>query len=173
MRRDALALLLLAAAPLVAYAPAWREGRLLAPGDGAALHLPLRVEAFRAWQRGEVPSWNGSIFSGTPLLASYRPGALHPLMLALAPLPPLSAFQLLVLISLALTGPLTYLYARRLGAGPVGALTSGLGFALGPHLVAHLGDTATIVAAPSLPLLLLATENHLARPRRALASMLG
>jgi hypothetical protein len=172
-RRELVLILLLAAAPLLAYAPAWREGRLLAPGDGAALHLPLRSEVFRAWDRGEVPSWNGSIFSGTPLLASYRPGALHPLMLALAPLPPLTAFQLLVLVSLALTGPLTYLYARRLGAGPVAALTTGLGFALGPHLVAHLGDTATIVAAPALPLLLHATENHLARPRRALASTLG
>ena len=172
-RRELLLILLLAAAPLLAYAPAWREGRMLAPGDGAALHLPLRSEVFRAWQRGEVPSWNGSIFSGTPLLASYRPGALHPLMLALAPLPPLAAFQLLVLVSLALTGPFAYLYARRLGAGPVGALTTGLGFALGPHLVAHLGDTATIVAAPALPLLLLAAENHLARPRRALTATLG
>jgi len=172
-RRELLLILLLAAAPLLAYAPAWREGRLLAPGDGAALHLPLRSEVFRAWQRGEVPSWNGSIFSGTPLLASYRPGALHPLMLALAPLPPLTAFQLLVLISLALTGPFAYLYARRLGAGSVGALTTGLGFALGPHLVAHLGDTATIVAAPALPLLLLAAESHLARPRHTLAATFG
>jgi len=172
-RRELVLILLLAAAPLIAYAPAWREGRLLAPGDGAALHLPLRSEVFRAWQRGEVPSWNGSIFSGTPLLASYRPGALHPLMLALAPLPPLTAFQLLVLISLALTGPFAYLYARRLGAGPVGALTTGLGFALGPHLVAHLGDTAMIVAAPALPLLLLAAESHLARPRHTLAATFG
>jgi len=172
-RRELLLILLLAAAPLLAYAPAWREGRMLAPGDGAALHLPLRSEVFRAWRRGEVPSWNGSAFSGTPLLASYRPGALHPLMLALAPLPPLTAFQLLVLVSLALAGPFAYLYARRLGAGPVGALTTGLGFGIGPHLVAHLGDTATIVAAPGLPLLLLAAENHLARPRRALAATLG
>ena len=65
----------------MAYAPAWSEGRLLAPGDGAALHLPLRAEVWRAWDRGEVPSWNGSSFSGTPLLASYRPGAFHPLNL--------------------------------------------------------------------------------------------
>ena len=160
-KREWLLLLLLAAAPLVAYAPAWHEGRLLAPGAGAALDLPLRVEVFRAWRSGEVPSWNGAIFSGTPLLASYRPGALHPLMLALAPLPPFSAFQALVLVSLGLTGPLAYLYARRLGAGAVGALTTALGFALGPYLVAHLGDTATIVAAPALPLLLLALENTL------------
>jgi hypothetical protein len=162
-RREWLLVLLLAAAPIVAYAPAWHEGRLLAPAEGAALDLPLRVQVFRAWHGGEVPSWNDAVFSGTPLVASYRPGALHPLMLLFAPLAPTTAFQLLVLVSLALTGPLAYLYAQRLGAGRVGALTTGLGFALGPYLVAHLGDTATLVAAPALPLLLLAAENQLAR----------
>jgi hypothetical protein len=164
-RRDVLALLLLAAAPLVAYAPAWGEGRLLAPGDGAALHLPLRTEVWRAWSRGETPSWNPSVFSGTPLLASYRPGALHPLMPALAPLEPATAFQVLVLASLGLAGVLAHLLARRLGAGPVGAFVAGLGFALGPGLVARLGDTATVVAAPALPLVLLAAEAHLTRAR--------
>jgi hypothetical protein len=173
MRRDALALLVLAAAPLAAYAPAWREGRLLAPGDGAALHLPLRTEVWRAWSRGEVPSWNPSVFSGTPLLASYRPGALHPFMPALAPLAPAAAFQVLVLASLGLAGALTHLLARRLGAGPVGAFVAGLGFALGPHLVARLGDTGTVVAAPALPLVLLAAEAHLARPRAAATAALA
>ena len=166
-RREILALILLAAAPVVAYAPALAEGRLLAPGEGVALHLPLRVEVWRAWQRGELPSWNPSVFSGTPLLASYRPGALHPLMLALAPLPPFTAFQALVLLSLALAGPLAFLYARRLGAEPLGALVAGLSFGLGPYLVAQLGDTATLVAAPALLLVLLACESHLARPRPA------
>ncbi len=164
-RRDLLLVVLLAAAPLVAYAPAGREGRLLAPGDGAALHLPLRTEVWRAWDRGEVPSWNGSVFSGTPLLASYRPGAFHPLMVALTPLAPFAAFQALVLASLALAGPIVFLYARRLGGDPVGALVAGLGFVLGPYLVAHLGDTAAVVAAPALPLVLLAAEAHLARAR--------
>jgi hypothetical protein len=172
MRRPVL-LLLLAAAPLLATSPAWREGRLLAPGEGGALHLPLRVEAWRAWARGEVPSWNASSFSGTPLLASYRPGALHPLMVALTPLPPFLAFQALVLLSLGLAGPLVFLYARRLGACPVGSFVAALGFALGPHLVAHLGDTATVVAAPALPLSLLALEAHLARPRAATAAGLA
>ena len=172
MRRPLL-LLLLAAAPLVATSPAWRDGRLLAPGEGGDLHLPLRVEAWRAWGRGEVPSWNPSSFSGTPLLASYRPGALHPLMLALTPLPPLAAFQALVLISLGLAGPFVYLYVRRLGACPVGSVLAALGFALGPTLVAHLGDTATVVAAPFLPLALLALEAYLARPRAASAALLA
>jgi hypothetical protein len=160
---------LLALAPIVAYAPAWSQGRLLAPGDGLALHLPLRAEAWRAWGRGEVPSWNASSFSGTPLLAAYRPGALHPLAVALTPLAPFGAFQALVLVSLALAGPLVYLYARRLGADPVGALVAALGFALGPYLVAHLGDTAAVTAAPALPFVLLAVEAHLARARPATA----
>ena len=148
LRREIVPVLLLAAAPVLAYAPAWRSGRLLAPGEGLALHLPLRVEVFRAYARGELPSWNPSAFSGSPLLAAYRPGALHPLMPALAWLPPLAAFQALVLLSLALTGPLAYAYARRLGADRAGALVAALSFALGPYLVAQLGDTATLVAAP-------------------------
>jgi hypothetical protein len=172
-RGDALAVLLVAAAPLMAYAPAWREGRLLAPGDGAAFHLPLRTEAWRALARGDVPSWNPSAFSGTPLFASYRPGALHPFMLALAPLEPFAAFQVLVIASLGLAGVLTYLWARRLGAVPVGAFVAGLGFALGPALVAHLGDTGAVVAAPALPLLLLATEAHLAQAHATTAAGLA
>jgi hypothetical protein len=166
-------LLVLALAPLLAYAPAWSVGRLLAPGDGVALHLPMRTEVWRAWDRGEVPSWNGSSFSGTPLLGAYRPGALHPLVVALTPLAPFAAFQVLVLVSLALCGPLVFLLARRLGADLLGAFVAGLGFALGPFLVAHLGDTAAVTAAPALPLVLLAAEAHLARPRPATATGLA
>jgi hypothetical protein len=171
--RDLLLILLLALAPVLAYSPAWHEGRLLAPGDGAALHLPLRSEAWRALLRGELPSWNASIFSGTPLLAAYRPGVFHPLMAALAPLQPFVAFQLLVLASLALTGPLTFLYARWVGAEAVGALVAGVAFALGPYLVNHLGDTPTVVAAPALPLVLLALERHLRRGGATIAVALA
>ena len=172
-RRDLLLILILAVLPGLAYAPAWRNGLLLAPGHAATLHLPLRAEAWRALDRGEIPSWNPSSFSGTPLLAAYRPGALHPLMVALTPFAPFTAFQLLVLVSLALCAPLGFLYARRLGAEPVGALMSGAGFALGPYLVGHLEDTATIVAAPAVLLVLLATETHLARPRATTATRLA
>ena len=42
-RRDLLLLIVLAALPLLSYAPALRGGRLLGPGDGADLHLPLRT----------------------------------------------------------------------------------------------------------------------------------
>ncbi len=172
-RGDLLLVLVLASAPLLAYAPAWLEGRLLAPGDGELLHLPQRAEAWRALRHGEIPSWNASVFSGTPLLASYRAGAFHPVTVALAPLDPFRAFQWLVLSSLSLVTSLTFLYARRLGADRKGALVAALGFALGPCLVAQLGDTAMVVAAPALPLLLLAAEARLARPRAATSAALA
>src|SRR5438034_257650 len=120
-RRDALALALLALLPIVAHAPAWWESRLLGPGDGAALHFPLRALVWQAYQRGELPGWNPTIFLGTPLLAAYRPGAFFPPMAALALLPPFAAFQVLVLASLSATAALTFLYLRRLGANPLGA----------------------------------------------------
>ena len=73
--------------------------------------------------------------------------------------PAFAAFQVLVL---ALPGrgrrpglPLPAAARARAAWAPT---SRGLCFALGPYLVGHLGDTATIVAAPLLPLLLIAAE---------------
>ena len=154
---------LLVALPALAHFPCWWDGRLLGPGDGAALHFPLRSLVWEAYRGGELPAWNPAIFLGTPLLAAYRPGALFPAMPVLALLPSFAAFQVLVLLSLAAAGVLVFFYVRRLGAEPVGAYVAGLCFGLGPYLVGHVDDTATLVAAPMLPLVLLAAEAHVAR----------
>jgi hypothetical protein len=164
---------LLLALPMAAHAPCWWDGRLLGPGDGAALHFPLRARVWEAYRGGEIPAWNPAIFLGTPLLASYRPGAFFPAMPLLALLPPFTAFQLLVLASLAAAGALLFLYVRRLGAEPVGAYVAGLCFSLGPYLVGHMGDTATLVAAPLLPLVLLAAEAHVGRAGHGRAARLA
>lgn len=162
-RRDALVIGLLALLPILAHAPAWLENRLIGPGDGAALHYPLKVAVWRALRHQSIPAWNPWIFTGTPLLASYRPGAFFPPTMLAAALPDFAAFQVLVLFSLSASAVLLYIYLRRLGAGRVGAYLSGLSFSLGPYLVAHLGDTATVIAAPTLPLMLLAAEAYVRR----------
>jgi len=171
--RDLAVLGLLAVLPVLAHAPAWTQDQLLGPGDGAALHFPLRAAVWRAYEAREIPSWNPGIFSGTPLLASYRPGAFHPLMMALTTLPEFSAFQVLVLSSLSLAAVLLYVYLRRLGASRPGAFASGLLFALGPLLVGRLGDTATVAAAPLLVLLIIALERHGVRPGPGSAAALA
>jgi hypothetical protein len=171
--RDLVLVGLLALLPVVAHAPAWTEERLLGPGDGAALHFPMRVAVWRAYEAREIPSWNPGIFSGTPLLASYRPAALHPLTVALTTLDEFTAFQVLVLSSLSLAAALLYVYLRRLGASRSGAYLSGLLFGLGPLLVGRLGDTAMVAATPMLVLLLLALERQRARPDAGGAAVLA
>jgi hypothetical protein len=173
--RELLVLLLLAALPIAAHAPAWWHGRLLGPGDGTALHFPLRTAVWDAYAGRDLPVWNATQFCGTPLLAAYRPGAFYPPMVALAALPAFTAFQVLVLFSLSATAVLTFLYLRRLRAGVVGAYFAGLSFALGPYLVGHLDDTTAVIAAPLLPLLLLAAESHMNRasPGRAVGLSLA
>jgi hypothetical protein len=163
VRGDVFALLVLAAFPLIAYIEPLLDHRLLGPGDGVALHLPMRTEAFRAYHDLSLPFLNTKEFLGTPLLAAYRGGVLYPLTLLLAPFEPFAAFQALVVISLCFAGILTYLYLKRLGAGAMGAFVGALSFAYGPYLLGHFEDTATLVAAPMLPLVLLAAESHMNR----------
>jgi hypothetical protein len=160
---DALALLILAVFPLIAYLEPLIDHRLLGPGDGVALHLPLRTEAFRAYRQFSWPFLNTREFLGTPLLAAYRGGVLYPLTILLSPFDPFSAFQALVLLSISLAGILTYLYLKRLGVGAQGAFVAALSFAYGPYLLSHFEDTATLIAAPTLPLVLLAAESHMNR----------
>src|SRR5206468_626577 len=89
-------------------------------------------------------------------------GLVRPLRASLLPL---------LLGSLALSAVLAFAYARRLGGDGVGAYFAGLSCALGPYMVGHLDDTATVLAAPLLFLLLVAVEAQLARggPGRAAA----
>ncbi len=170
---DVFALLVLSVFPLIAYIEPLLDHRLLGPGDGVALHLPLRTEAFRAYRDLSWPFLNTREFLGTPLLAAYRGGVLYPLTLLLSGFESFSAFQALVLISVSLTGVLTYLYLKRLGARAPGAFVGALSFAYGPYLLSHFEDTATLVAAPMLPLVLLAAESHMNRATPARLVGLG
>lgn len=114
-----------------------------------------------AYRQGVLPTWNPAVLLGTPLLAAYHPGAFFPLTAVVCLLPPFAAFQTMVLLALAAAGPLLFAYVRLLGGDRVGAYVAGLSFALGPYFVGHLGDTPTLLAAPVLPLLLLAVEASL------------
>lgn len=170
---DVFALLVLSVFPLIAYIEPLLDHRLLGPGDGVALHLPLRTEAFRAYRDLSWPFLNTREFLGTPLLAAYRGGVLYPLTILLSGFDAFSAFQALVLISVSMAGVLTYLYLKRLGAGAPGAFVGALSFAYGPYLLSHFEDTATLVAAPMLPLVLLAAESHMNRATPARLVGLG
>jgi hypothetical protein len=158
----ALTLLLL---PLIYFFPAPLGKVTLAPGDGWAQIIGIRILAGEMIARGELPLWNPYIFAGMPLLGSIQPGALYPPTWLFAVLSPQTAMNLLVITTyhLALIG--TYLYSRRIGCNRIGAVIAAITFAFGGYMVAHLGHTNRINAAAWLPWILLAVEELHAQAR--------
>jgi hypothetical protein len=69
-------------APLVVFADALAGRRLLAPGDGGRLFLPLHLLVARIFREGALPGWNPFSFSGSALLASAQAGVFYPPNLA-------------------------------------------------------------------------------------------
>jgi len=93
-----------------------------------------------------------------PLLASIQPGALYPPTWFFAVLSPQAAMNAMVISTyhVALIG--AYLYARRIGTTRIGAMITGVAFAFGGYMIAHLGHPNRIAAAAHLPWILLAVE---------------
>ncbi len=145
--------------PLLYFYPAVIGEVLLAPGDGWTQIIGIRVLIGQMLAQGELPLWNPYIFGGMPLLASIQPGALYPPTWLFAFFSPGVAMNAMVITSyhLALIG--SYLYARRIGIGRLGSLTTGIAFTFGGYMIAHLGHTNRVAAAAWLPWVLLAIEH--------------
>ncbi len=133
-------------------------------GDGWQYALGLRMLAAQMTASGELPLWNPYIFGGMPLLATVQVGALNPLNWLFAGFSPRVAATLMLIacFQLALGG--AYLYARSLRLNRAAALVTGLIFAFGGFMIAHIEHTVIIAAAVWLPWLLLAVERLYAQP---------
>ncbi len=158
--------------------PRPRPGVGRGPASGAGRRrrspLPLRAEAWAPSSTDEVPSWNPSAFSGTPSSPPTVPALFHPLMVALTPLAPFRAFQLL---DPGLPGP-GRPSRLRLGTPAGGGAGRGVrgraGFRPGPLPGRTPGRHRHRWWPPRrCPLVLLAFEVHLARPRAASAALLA
>ncbi len=68
------------------------------------------------WRRGELPFWNQYIFSGTPLLAGFNAGALHPLVGFFPTLPDRVAWIATEVVLSFLIAVGMYLFLRALAA---------------------------------------------------------
>ncbi len=155
----------LALLPPLYFYPAVLGQLSLVPGDGWTQNLGVRGLIGQMIAHGVLPLWNPFIFAGTPLLASIYPGALYPPNWLFALFSPNVAMNMVVITTyhIALIG--SYLYARRIGAGRVGAMVTGLAFTFGAYMVFHLGHTSRIAAAAWLPWVMLALESLYQRAR--------
>lgn len=115
----------------------WRGG---AYSDLLISHWPNAQFVRRAiveW--GQLPLWNPTILSGTPLAADPLAGIWYlPTWLAIV-LPPELGFNLLIWLHLAWAGIGCWRLARELGVSHSGAVVCGLAFSATPKLVGHVG----------------------------------
>ena len=90
---------------------------------------------------GQLPLWRSSILSGMPFAADPLSGLFYPPhWLAFIPAVPLGlAFNLLLLLHLALAAGAMYFLMRRWNVGQAAALIAALAYAASPKIIAHMG----------------------------------
>lgn len=156
--------------PLFTAAQVPRNG-----GDLNSFFFPLHAFTAQTVQRGELPFWNPTLFSGMPHWANYQAGVLYPpnwIAYLLARPFTYSTLELLALSHYVVASLGSYVLARRvLGSPPLVALVPAFVFPYSGFLVVHLGHYSMLAAAVWIPWLWLGLA-ELARQRRWRSSLL-
>ena len=157
-RKELIAVLLLVALVLAVF---WKAvlGGVFYFGDIFRLHYPLRSAYAHELTRLSLPLWTPDVLAGYPLLAEGELGALYPPNLILHVLLPVPiALNVFILGHFVLAAVGGYAFARRIRVHRTAALCSGLVYALGGFMVAHLNHVNIVACAAWLPWLLLLTD---------------
>lgn len=125
--------------------------------------LPLRHFLYENFRAGRFPLWNPFISCGVPAIGSMQTAPFFPINLLLLPVHPFYAGILSAFLKLLIAGAFTMLYTRRLGAGWLASLYSGLAFSLSGYMIVWLGHPHANSACV-LPLLLYLMERALEEP---------
>lgn len=127
-------------------APPWgypgppREPNLFVLDPLASLSIsePAARKASQLLWRGEAPLWDSSTSLGRPLLASADTSVPNPVRLPLELWPWPLMWDAFLLGRLLVAGLFAYLLARRLGLGPRGSMTAGLGYAFSGYFLLYI-----------------------------------
>lgn len=184
------AILFLALAPGVIFAPALLSGKTIGPfdqmsgmvpgqstqnterswdilqADGALQFYGWRDLVFEAHRTGKAPFWNPYQLAGTPLLANGQSAPYYPLHVLFGKLgfPTSPAIVLLAWIHLAIAGLGLFTLTRRLGAGVEGALLGGFCLALSPFAISWSALASVMTACCWIPVLLAAQLSLIQKP---------
>ncbi len=144
--------------PLLYFCPAVTQQNLLAMGDSYSYSILIHKLLGEQLRAGYLPLWNPYSFAGTPLLASIQPGVLYPpnWLFVFLPLGVAQNYVVIFNYHWALLG--TYLLARALGLSRFSSIFTGVTFAFGGYLIAHLEQANLLAAAVWCPWLLWAVE---------------
>jgi hypothetical protein len=192
------AILFLALAPGIIFAPALFSGKTIGPfdqmsgmipgqttqntdrswdilqADGALQFYGWRDLVFEAHRTGKAPFWNPYQLAGTPLLANGQSAPYYPLHMLFGKLgfPTGPAIIVLAWIHLAVAGLGLFALTRRLGAGIEGALLGGFCLAFSPFAIAWSALASVMTSCCWIPVLLAAQLSLIQKPssRTALAT---
>ncbi|HUU53905.1 MAG TPA: hypothetical protein VMY87_03205 [Armatimonadota bacterium] len=159
----------------------WRSQLSVAPRahwdplvwDGIAQYYPWRLFAAESLREGALPLWNPYQFCGTPFVANGQSAVFYPLNLLFWLLPVARAFAWSAWLHLALTGWFAYLFLRRVGTAPLGALAGAVIWQGNGFFVAWMHLPTVLCTAAWLPLILLLCERALRRGRAREAAAAG
>lgn len=141
-------------------------------GDILTQFLPYYTALTDRIKDGDLPGWNPTLFSGMPLAGDPISGwGYLPVIGSFLLFNPLTAYKLSVLFHIGAATIATYLFARSLRMGPVGAAAAGIAFLLSPHYHYSQCCTARMQLGPWIPIGLLSIEWAL-RSERAWVRML-
>jgi hypothetical protein len=143
-------------------------------------HLPDQIFIFRdsfpifypEWKfvaqvygQGYFPLWNPYEYLGLPFLAVILPAAFYPLIAVFCLLPFDQGFTLFIALHFLLAGLFMWLLLRRLKLGQAACLIGAIAYMESGYLVSMQGTLNYLTPLPWLPLLLLAFDHLLDRPR--------
>jgi Bacterial membrane protein YfhO len=166
IKRDHVAALAVALAPLCFFFSAVRGSVILSPDDAKTFNTPLRVAAANIVRHGFLPLWDPYVFSGMPLHGAAQAGLLFPVNWFFLIASPPVAVNLMMLATYMLAALGAYLFARRAGADIAGAIVTSLVWQSSAFLLEHIGHTNILHTAAMLPWVLWATEGYVATGSR-------
>lgn len=119
--------------------------------DTGSLHHPTKSWVASRWAAGHVPEWNPLAGLGMPEIAGAVDAVLHPFNVLLVALPFEAGFKAWVLLSYVAAAFGAFVWGRRLGCGPAGAVVGALAFALSGHLVGSSDNLQYLTTLAFLP----------------------
>ena len=149
-RRDALAMSLLLAIPLVALSAAALAGYPLLTGDDLAQNYPLSVLSGQLIAHGQLPVYDPYLWSGTPLLAGASAHALLPSTLLFVFLPHLTAWVLAEALTLGAGAIGAFVLLRHNRCRTLAATLGGATFGLGGFVSSQIVHIDFVSASASL-----------------------
>ncbi len=189
-RQDLLIVLLFAVLALLFLWPVTVGGKTMLPADSAFQWQPWRSYAAQVgvdvphndllndlylenfvWKRfivdslrqGQIPLWNPYILTGVPFLAAGQHSAMYPFSALFYVLPIHAAYGWFTALHLFLAALNTYILARTLRVGRIGAVVAGATFAFGGFMAVRTVFPMIVAAAVWLPLILALIERIVSR----------